>query len=117
MTGGFGEAAAPAATEGPPFEPRDLAMAQITSHASPPADGGPERRAKFRGHLSLFWDALFKTLRFIARHVQNVYAVVGIFIAFGLLVALGGVWIFVQIAGEVRQGTTQAFDVAVLRYI
>jgi undecaprenyl-diphosphatase len=90
---------------------------QSTTHGSPPAGGGPERRTKFRGHLSLFWDGLFKTLRFIARHVQNVYAVVGIFIALGTLVALAGMWIFVQLAGEVRQGTTQAFDVAVLRYI
>jgi undecaprenyl-diphosphatase len=92
-------------------------MAEQIRAPSPPADGGPERRTKFRGHLSLFWDALFKTLRFIARHVQNVYAVVGIFIALGALVALAGMWVFVRIAGEVREGETQAFDVAVLRYI
>src|SRR5918998_2282269 len=79
--------------------------------------GRRERRTKFRGHLSLFWDALFKTLRFIARRVQNVYAVVGIFIAFGTLVALAAMWVFVQIAGEVREGRTQAFDVSVLRYV
>jgi undecaprenyl-diphosphatase len=80
-------------------------------------NGGNERRTKFRGHLSLFWDALFKTLRFIARHVKNVYAVVGIFIALGTLVALGTTWVFMTLAGGVREGRTQAFDVAVLRYI
>jgi undecaprenyl-diphosphatase len=89
----------------------------ITPRESPSADGGAERRAKFRGHLSLFWDALFKTLRFIGRHVQNVYAVVGIFIVFGTAVALAATWIFVRIAGEVREGETQAFDVAVLRFM
>lgn len=84
---------------------------------APAPDGGPERRTKYRGAFHLFWDALFKTLRFIGRHVKNVYAVVGIFILFGTLVALGATWIFVTIAGKVREGETQAFDVAVLRYI
>jgi undecaprenyl-diphosphatase len=83
----------------------------------PAADGGPERRAKERGPLHLFWDALFKTLRFIARRVNDIYAVVGIFIALGTAVALGATWIFMRIAGEVREGRTQAFDVAILRYI
>jgi undecaprenyl-diphosphatase len=90
---------------------------QITPREPPSGDGGAERRTKFRGHLSLFWDALFKTLRFIGRHVRNVYAVVGIFILLGTAVALLATWIFVKLAGEVREGETQAFDVAVLRYI
>ncbi len=79
--------------------------------------GRTDRRTKFRGHLSLFWDALFKTLRFIGRHVKNVYAVVGIFILLGTAIALGATWVFVRIAEEVREGETQNFDVAVLRYI
>jgi undecaprenyl-diphosphatase len=82
-----------------------------------PAFGAAERRTKPRGPLHLFWDALFKTLRFIARRVNDIYAVLGIFIALGTLVALVATWIFVQIAGEVSVGRTQAFDVAVLRYI
>jgi undecaprenyl-diphosphatase len=83
----------------------------------PDAGGGAERRTKERGHFGLFWDALFKTLRFIGRRVNDVYAVVGIFIVLGTVVAFGTTWIFVQIAEEVREGTTQTFDVAVLRYI
>ncbi|MFN2567201.1 MAG: phosphatase PAP2 family protein [Gemmatimonadaceae bacterium] len=79
--------------------------------------GGRERRTKERGPLHLFWDALFKTLRFIARWVGDVYTALGVFIAFGTVVALGATWTFVRIAGEVREGETQAFDVAVLRYI
>ena len=80
-------------------------------------DGGAERRTKERGPLHIFWDALFKTLRFIAGHVRNVYAVVGIFIILGTIVALGATWIFVELAGEVREGRTQDIDVAVLRWV
>jgi undecaprenyl-diphosphatase len=93
-------------------------MAEHITPAEPPsADGAAERRLRFRGHLSLFWDALFKTLRFLGRHVQNVYAVVGIFILLGTAVALAATWVFIKLASEVREGETQAFDVAVLRYI
>jgi undecaprenyl-diphosphatase len=93
-------------------------MAEQTPPREPTSgDGGPERRTKYRGSFHLFWDALFKTLRFIQRRVNDVYAAVGIFIVLGTLVALGATWIFVTIAGEVREGRTQAFDVAVLRYI
>ncbi len=76
-----------------------------------------ERRTKPRGAFHLVWDAFFKTLRFIARRVNDVYAVVGIFILLGTLLAVAGTWVFVRLAGEVREGETQAFDVAVLRYI
>ncbi|MDQ3996480.1 MAG: phosphatase PAP2 family protein [Gemmatimonadota bacterium] len=89
----------------------------ITPPAPRSGDAGPERRTKDRGPLHLFWDALFKTLRFIGRRVNDVYAVVGIFIVLGTAVALAAIWVFVRIAGEVREGETQAFDVAVLRYV
>ncbi len=91
-------------------------MAKVTSE-SPSPNGRRDRRAKFRGHLHLFWDALFKTLRFIQRRVGDVYATVGIFIALGTLITLGATWVFVKLAGEVREGETQNFDVAVLRYV
>jgi undecaprenyl-diphosphatase len=94
---------------GPPF---DLLEDVMANH-----DGGPERRTKRRGPLHVISDAEFKTLRFIARRVNDVYAVVGIFIVLGTLTALAATWVFVQIAGDVREGETQAFDVAVLRYI
>jgi undecaprenyl-diphosphatase len=80
-------------------------------------DGGAERRTKERGPLHLFWDALFKTLRFIARRVRNIYAVVGIFIALGTLVAIVATYVFAEIAGKVREGETQVFDETVLRYV
>jgi undecaprenyl-diphosphatase len=98
----------------PDPKPHDVRPAIDPQH---PALGAAERRTKDRGPLHLFWDALFKTLRFIGRRVNDVYAVVGIFIVLGTAVALAATWIFVTIAGEVREGETQAFDVAVLRYI
>jgi undecaprenyl-diphosphatase len=92
-------------------------MAEVTPQRSPSPNGRRDRRSKYRGHLHLFWDALFKTLRFIQRRVNDVYAAVGIFIALGTLVTLGATWVFVQIASEVREGETQDFDVAVLRFM
>jgi undecaprenyl-diphosphatase len=94
--------------------PRDARPAIDPQH---PALGAAERRTKHRGRLHLFWDALFKTLRFIGRRVTDVYAVIGIFIVLGTLVAIAATWIFAKLAGEVREGETQAFDVAVLRYV
>ena len=91
-------------------------MANITRRESSP-NGRRDRRSKYRGHLHLFWDALFKTLRFIQRRVNDVYAAIGIFIVLGATVALAATWVFVRIAGEVREGETQAFDVAVLRFM
>jgi undecaprenyl-diphosphatase len=91
-------------------------MADVTRRESSP-NGRRDRRSKYRGHLHLFWDALFKTLRFIQRRVNDVYTTIGIFIVLGAAVALGATWVFVRIAGEVREGETQAFDVAVLRFM
>ena len=92
-------------------------MAEVTPPKSPSPNGRRDRRSKYRGHLHLFWDALFKTLRFIQRRVNDVYAAIGIFIVLGATVALAATWVFVRIAGEVREGETQAFDVAVLRFM
>ena len=91
----------------------------VTRHDSAPRspNGRRDRRSKYRGHLHLFWDALFKTLRFIQRRVRDVYATIGIFIALGTAVAIGAIWVFIQIAEEVREGTTQSFDVEVLRFM
>jgi undecaprenyl-diphosphatase len=90
---------------------------QIRSPVSPPGDGAAERRVRRRGPFHPFWDTLFKLLRFIAQRVNDIYAVVGIFIVIGTLVAISATWVFVRLAGEVREGETLKFDVAVLRYI
>jgi undecaprenyl-diphosphatase len=93
-------------------------MAEQTTPREPPSVATTgERRTKFRGPLHPFWDALFKTLRFIQRRVNDVYTAIGIFIVLGTLVAVVATYTFANIAGNVRAGKTQAFDVAILRYI
>jgi undecaprenyl-diphosphatase len=81
-------------------------------------NGRPDHRAsQTRGRLHLVWDLLFRVLRLIAKHASNVYAVFGIFLLSGAVIAVAGTWIFSEIAVHVRQGGTQPFDDAVMRWI
>ncbi|HEY4217887.1 MAG TPA: phosphatase PAP2 family protein [Gemmatimonadaceae bacterium] len=70
-----------------------------------------------RGHLRVFWDLIFGTLRLIRRHVRNAYAVFGIFLLAGAGIAVACTWAFTKLAGNVRQGHTQQFDDTVLRWM
>ena len=76
-----------------------------------------ERRAQPRGHARHGWNLLFQGLRFIALHVGNFYAALGIVLVAGATLAVAGTWAFVQIAEVVREGATQEFDEAVLRWM
>lgn len=76
-----------------------------------------ERRATRRGPWKIFWDVVFSTLRFIGRHAHGFYTTVGIFLLAGALVAIVGVLLFVQLAGNVREGATQRFDDAVMLWL
>jgi undecaprenyl-diphosphatase len=49
--------------------------------------------------------------------VHSVIGALGIFLVGGLLVAVAGTAVFVEIASEVREGETQAFDDAVIRWM
>lgn len=70
-----------------------------------------------RGRLRPFWDLIFGTVRFIARHVRNVTAVFGIFLLSGAAIAIGFTWAFAKLAGHVQSGKTQTFDDTVMRWI
>jgi undecaprenyl-diphosphatase len=70
-----------------------------------------------RGHLRLVWDVIFGGLRLIRKHVRNAYAVFGIFLLAGGAIAIACTWAFAKIAGKVRQGHTQQFDDAVMRWM
>lgn len=72
---------------------------------------GPQRR------WSLFWDAVFRLLRFIGRHAHGFYTTVGIFLLAGSLLAIMGVLLFAGLAGSVTQGATQTFDDSVMRWV
>ena len=70
-----------------------------------------------RGHLRVFWDAIFGTLRLIRRHVKNAYAVFGIFLLAGAGIAIACTWAFAKIAVRVRAGHTQQFDDTVMHWM
>jgi undecaprenyl-diphosphatase len=77
---------------------------------------GAERRTLPRGRISVLRNALYSTLRFIARHVRGFYAALVAFLSVGLVVGLGAIGIFALFATAVVQGITQPFDEAVLRW-
>jgi undecaprenyl-diphosphatase len=84
---------------------------------TPSASHDPERRARTRGRLHLFWDALFGALRLIGRHVRGFYATVGLFLTIGAVLALAGTWAFAFLARHVTAGSTQAFDDIVMKMV
>jgi undecaprenyl-diphosphatase len=65
----------------------------------------------------VLWDVIFASLRFIARHVGNAYAVFGIFLLSGTAMAVLFTWAFSEFAGKVRKGATQPFDDAIMHWI
>jgi undecaprenyl-diphosphatase len=83
----------------------------------PPADSENDRRGTRRGHLVLFWNIVFRSLRKLGAHGRSVYTAVGIFLVAGVLVAIAGTIGFAKLAEVVREGYTQQFDTAVLRWI
>jgi undecaprenyl-diphosphatase len=79
-----------------------------------------ERReddARTRGRSQIAWNLIFRLLRLIAKHAQNVYAVFGIFLLSGAVLAVACTWMFAELAGHVQSGKTQALDDAVMRWM
>jgi undecaprenyl-diphosphatase len=76
-----------------------------------------ERRIRHRGRMHLAWDALYAAFRFAARHASNFYAALGIVLVAGAAVSVAATWMFVGLADVVRDGATQQFDEAVLRWM
>jgi undecaprenyl-diphosphatase len=70
-----------------------------------------------RGRSHLFWDFVFASIRGIGKIARNFYATFGIFLVVGAMVALGGLYSFVEFASHVSSGATQAFDDRVLQWI
>jgi undecaprenyl-diphosphatase len=93
-----------------------------TNPVTPPAPEIPprasgERRTGRRGRVVLFWDLLYKLLRRIPGWAGNFYTTVGIFLVAGVIVAVAGTLAFAQLGEFVQKGGTQAFDVAILRWL
>jgi undecaprenyl-diphosphatase len=83
--------------------------------ASPIRDSGDRRR--YRGRVPLFWDIIYTGLRKSAGHARSFYATVGIFLVAGAVLAVAGTLAFAELGEWVHKGSTQAFDVAILRWL
>jgi undecaprenyl-diphosphatase len=77
----------------------------------------PERRGVRRGHLTIFWNLLYRALRKVGSHAESFYTVVGIFLLIGAAIAVAGTLAFAELGQRIQKGSTQQFDVAVLEWI
>ena len=85
--------------------------------ATDPSTDRSDRRSARRHHLSRFWNLVFRGLRSLGSHGRSFYTAVGIFLVVGVLVAIAGTIGFAALAEIVREGYTQHFDTAVLRWL
>ena len=67
--------------------------------------------------MRVFWDVFFAVVRTIGLLAKNFYATFGLFLLAGAALAIGGTYLFAELAGHVTSGRTQVFDDAVLRWI
>jgi undecaprenyl-diphosphatase len=91
--------------------------APVSPAPQPPAESANDRRGVGRGHLRLIWNLIFRLLRKLGAHGRSVYTAVGIFLIVGAFVAIIGTVGFAALAEVVREGYTQQFDTAVLRWL
>jgi undecaprenyl-diphosphatase len=93
-------------------------MPDLDRTTVPSEDSSDERRGgSRRGHLAFAWNLIFRALRSLGSHGRNFYTAVGIFLIVGTLVAIVGTIAFASLAEVVREGYTQQFDTAVLRWL
>ncbi len=78
-------------------------------------DNSGERRRRPRGRLTAGSDALYRTLRFVAGHVQGFYAAYAAFLTLAFLGAAAFA-AFIGFGKLVAEGVTLSFDDSVLRW-
>jgi undecaprenyl-diphosphatase len=83
----------------------------------PPQPPATDRRTGARGHLEFFWNLIFRALRAFGVRADHFYTSVGILLVAGAAVAILGTVAFAALGLHVRSGATQAFDVAVMRWM
>ena len=83
----------------------------------PPVAPANDRRGPERGRLAVLWNLVFRVLRKLGAQGRNVYTAVGIFLIVGAVVGIIGTIGFAALAEVVREGYTQQFDTAVLRWL
>ncbi|MGH7483268.1 MAG: phosphatase PAP2 family protein [Longimicrobiales bacterium] len=77
----------------------------------------PDRRAAPRGRLRIVGDLLYRTLRFIARHVQGFYGAVVASVSIGLVIGVVAAGGFALFGAIVLEGVTQGADERILRWM
>jgi undecaprenyl-diphosphatase len=88
-------------------------MARSETVTQPP----DERRQQERGILHLLGNAVYSTLRFIARHVRGFWTALGAFLGLTLLIGIAAASVFAAFASAVQTGLTQSFDERVLTWL
>jgi undecaprenyl-diphosphatase len=79
---------------------------------------GPERRAAARGTwVGKLLHPVFGLLRWIAPHVRDFHAAVGIFLFIGLALLIGAVIAFTALADVVSEGQVQSIDDSILLWL
>ena len=76
-----------------------------------------ERRHGARSKRHRLMELVFRGLRASIGRAHDFRAGVGLFLVFGVIISAAAIWGFATIAGEVREGDTQAFDEAMLHLI
>lgn len=83
-----------------------------------PDPPGPDRRAEAReGIDQIARDLLFRSLRWIGRHVRGFYAAVGLYLFLAFALMLVGTAAFAGIAELVEEGLTRSVDEAILLWL
>lgn len=89
--------------------------------ASPPPPEPPrpsgERRSAARPRHHVLRDLLFKSLRLVGDRASSFYATVGIVLVAGVVLAIVAIIGFAALGEWVKEGATQAADVAVLEWM
>lgn len=65
----------------------------------------------------MFWDFLFRSVRWISGYVRSAYTTFGLLILGGLTIAVFLTFGFAKIAGTVVEGDTAGFDNAAMRFM
>src|SRR5687767_9045325 len=81
-----------------------------------PAAAFPTERRERPRPTGLRWllNPVYSALRWVAGHVRGFYAAVGVFLIFGLAVALTSLGIFALLTQVVAAGVVQSFDDAIV---
>src|SRR4051812_23484137 len=92
------------------------ARARGAAMTSPPHHPAPERRDEARRRRHLL-DPIFALVRAALRRGNDLRIAIGIVVLIGMVLCVAATFVFGLLARQIRRGSTQAFDDAVLHYL